>query len=89
MNYLGNFLQSTAEVCNPIRRPTSTQGEWMWNSTYQKLYESVKYIIKKGTSITCYNEKGQPHLETDVSDVGSRGGLAGKGQNAVQQGLGI
>ena len=38
-SYLGKFLPLIAEVCMLLRKLTSKKTEWMWNNTYQKLYE--------------------------------------------------
>ena len=70
MNYQGKFLPSTAEMCEPLRKHTSTKCKWTLKNTYQNLHDRVKIIIKKSVTIVLYNEKEQLYPETDVSDVG-------------------
>ena len=75
MNYLEKFLPSTAEVCEPLRKLTSSKCFWTWNDTYQCPYDGTKTIIKKNATMAFYNEKEQLYLETDVSGVGLGAGL--------------
>ena len=42
MNYLGKFLPSIAEVCEPLQKLTSSKCKWTWSSTYQNLADKVK-----------------------------------------------
>ena len=69
MNYLGKFLPSTTEVCEPLRKLTSSQCEWTWNNTYQRLYNRAKTTIKKDATIVFYIMKEQLYLETNMSGV--------------------
>ena len=45
INYLSKFSPHTADVFEPIRLLTSSKTEWVWNATYQKLFEKAKSII--------------------------------------------
>ena len=67
MNYLSKFSPKTEHLCEPLRKLTSTKGEQTWNNMYQKLYISVKCIIKN-VSMAFYNEK-KLYLETNASGV--------------------
>ena len=40
VNYLSKFSPMTAEICKPPRRMTSVNVTWMWNESYQEIYES-------------------------------------------------
>ena len=42
---------STAEVCESLRKLTSSKTEWTWNSTYQMLFYQAKPILKEDTWI--------------------------------------
>ena len=51
MSYPEKFSLSTADICDQLRGHISTKSNWIWNSMYQKQYESAKSIIKKDTSM--------------------------------------
>ena len=45
INYLSKFSPSTADICEPLRQLMSSETEWTWNATYQKLLNKAKSII--------------------------------------------
>ena len=59
MNYLGKFLPSTADVCEPLRQLISSKSEWGVNRIDQNLNNKTKNIIKKNVNIVFYNKKEQ------------------------------
>ena len=56
INYLGKFLPSTAEVCEPLRKLTSKKTRCMWTNI-PKLYKRAKSIIENNASMKFYNEQ--------------------------------
>ena len=38
----------------------SSKCEWMWNSTYKKLYGKAKNKVEEEATMTCYIEKELP-----------------------------
>ena len=57
MNYLGKIFPAALEVCEPLRKLTSSKSEWMWNNTYQQLFDKAKAIIIKDATTKFFNEK--------------------------------
>ena len=55
MSYLEKVSPVTMEVYKPLRKLTSSKSEWMWNSSYQHLYDKAKAIIKNNATMTFYN----------------------------------
>ena len=69
INYLGEFSPGTAEVCDPLQKLTSSRIMWMWNASYQQLFNKVKLLIKAEVSMKFYNDTKPLYLETDASRV--------------------
>ena len=69
INYLGKFSPGTAEVCEPLRKPTSSRMVWTWNASYQQLFDKAKSLIKVEVCTKFYNDTKLLYLETDASGV--------------------
>ena len=48
INYLGKFSPGTAEVCKPLQKLTSSRMMWIWNPSYQQLFDISKITYKSG-----------------------------------------
>ena len=70
INYLDEFSPSMVEVCESLRKLTSAKTEWMWNATYQKMFDNSKAIIKEDACMEFYDETKPLYIETDASEVG-------------------
>ena len=46
INYLSKFSPSTATICEPLQKLTSSRAVWMWNTSYQGIYDKTKSLIK-------------------------------------------
>ena len=46
INYLGKFSPGMAEVCKPLQKLTSSKMTWIWNASYQQLFNKEKSLIK-------------------------------------------
>ena len=69
INYLSRFSASTASACESLRQLTLSKVEWMWNASYQKLFDKAKWIIKENECMKFYDETQPLYLETDASGV--------------------
>ena len=58
-----------ADICEPLRKPTSARTELTWNATYQKIFEKAKSIIKEGICMKFYGETKPLYIEMDSSVV--------------------
>ena len=70
INYLGKFSPGTVEVCEPLRKLTSSKMTWTWNASYQQLFEKAKSLIKADVCMKFYDDTKPLYLETDASGVG-------------------
>ena len=59
INYLNKFSPSTDNVCESLRKLTSSKTEWSWNATYQKLFDKAKSIIKEDACMKFDDEAHQ------------------------------
>ena len=75
INYLGKFSPRTVEVCELLRKLTSFKAEWMWNATYQKMFEETKAVIKEDACMKFYDKTKLLYIKTDVSGVGLEAAL--------------
>ena len=49
---------------------TSAKTEWTWNTTYQKMSDKAKAVIKEDVCMKFYDETRPLYIETDVSEIG-------------------
>ena len=56
INYLGKFSPDMAEVCEPLRKLTSSKATWTWNASYQQLFAEVKSLIKANICMYFYDD---------------------------------
>ena len=69
INYLGKFSPGTAEVCEPLRKLTSTRVAWTWNTSYHQMFNKAKSFIKAEVCMKFYDDTKLLYLETDASGV--------------------
>ena len=70
INYLGKFSPSTVEVCEPLRKLTSTRVAWTWNASYQQMLNKAKSLTKAEVCMKFYDDTKLLYLEIDASGVG-------------------
>ena len=70
ISYLGKFSPGTADVCDPLRKLTSSKAIWTWNVSYQALLKKTKLLIKSDKHTKFYDDTKPLYLETDASGVG-------------------
>ena len=70
INYLGKFSPGTAEVCEALRKLTSTRVAWTWNVSYQQMFNRAKSLIKAEVCMKFYDDAKPLYLGTDVSGFG-------------------
>ena len=69
INYLDKFSPDTAELCELLRKLTSSKMTWTWNALYQQLFDKAKSIVKADVCMKFYNDAKPLYLETDASRV--------------------
>ena len=70
INYLNKFSPSTSEVCNLLRKLTSSKTTWTWCASYQQLFDKAKLLIKAEMCMKFYDDSKPFYLETDASGIG-------------------
>ena len=70
INYLGKFSPGKVEVCETLRKLTSSKATWTWNTSYQQLFAEARSLIKVDVCMKFYNDTKPLYLETDASGVG-------------------
>ena len=70
INCLGKFSPGTMEVCDPLRKLTSSKVTWTWNASYQSLFVKPKLLIKSDMCIRFYDDTKPLYLKTNASRVG-------------------
>ena len=70
IKYLGKFSPGTVEVCEPLRKLTSTSVAWTWNASYHQMFNKAKSLIKAEVCMELYDDTKALYLETDASGVG-------------------
>ena len=69
INYLNKLSPGMSEACKPLRKLTSSNLTWMWNASYQKLFDKAKSLIKAEMCMKFYDYTKPLYLETDASGV--------------------
>ena len=69
INYLGKFSPGTTDVCDPLCQLTSSKVTWIWNASYQVLFNKAKSLIKADMCMAFYDGIKPLYLETDASRV--------------------
>ena len=58
------------EVYKPLRKLMSSKTTWIWNISYQQLFDKAKLLIKVEMCMKFYDDTKALYLETDVSGIG-------------------
>ena len=69
INYLSKFSPDTSEVCEPLRKLTSSKAMWTWDAMYQQQFEKAKSLIKVEMCMKLYNDTKPLYLKTDATGI--------------------
>ena len=47
VKYLGKFLSSLSDICEPLRRLTHKDAAWNWNSEHDEAFQNIKNAVTK------------------------------------------
>ena len=50
-----------SEVCEPLRKLTSSKTTWTWNASYQQLFDKAKSLIKVEMCMKFYDDTKPLH----------------------------
>ena len=57
-------------ICKPLQNLTSSRAAWIWNASYQAIYDKAKSFIKADACMKFHDQSKPLYPETDVSGVG-------------------
>ena len=57
VKYLSKFLQALSEMCEPLRRLTHKNAEWIWTHEQEDAFERVKEAVVKAPVLKYFSEK--------------------------------
>ena len=70
INYLSKFSPDMLEVCEPLRKLTSSKTTWTWNASYKQLFEKAKLLIKAEMCMKFYDDTKPLYLKIDAFRIG-------------------
>ena len=69
INYQNKFSPCTSEAYKLLRKLTSSKATWMWNASYQQVFNKAKSLIKVEMCLKFYDDSKPLYLKTDASGV--------------------
>ena len=69
MTYIIEISPTTVKVCQPLGKIMPSKYEWKWNSTFQKLYDKARNILRKKQPWHSTIKEEHLYLETDALGV--------------------
>ena len=70
ISYLNKFSPGTSEACELLRKLMSSKATWMWNTSYQQLFDKAKSLIKAEMCMKFYDDTKLLYLKTDACGIG-------------------
>lgn len=80
VNYLAKFLPHLSDVCEPLRRLTDMDVEWVWLPTHDSALDTVKQLVTCHPVLKYYNLHDEVTLQCDASETGLGAVLLQNGQ---------
>ena len=69
MNYLSKFLPNLANVVEPLRRPTHTDGAWTWKKEHKESMQTIRIIMVETSLLQYYNPNKELTIQCDASSI--------------------
>ena len=80
VNYLAKFVPHLADECEPLRRLTDKDADWVWEKHQQDAFDRVKQLVAD-YPILCYYDVNLPvTIQCDSSETGLGAALLQDGQ---------
>eukprot|EP00112_Aurelia_sp_Birch-Aquarium-sp1_P000531 Seg1051.5 transcript_id=Seg1051.5/GoldUCD/mRNA.D3Y31 product="Retrovirus-related Pol polyprotein from transposon 17.6" pseudo=true protein_id=Seg1051.5/GoldUCD/D3Y31 len=68
--YLGKFLSSLSDICEPLRRLTHKDAVWNWNSEHDEAFQNIKNAVTKAPVLKFFDPNMQIEGQGDASSKG-------------------
>ena len=70
VNYLGKFMPNLSNEMQPLNNLLKNDVQWIWSSTQDKAFKTVKDKISDSTMLSYYDSRKGLTLENDASEYG-------------------
>ena len=70
INYLQQFIPRLSENTAPLREMNKEGVTFMWNETYQKVFEDIKELVRQDIVLAYYDRKKPVTVQCDYSKQG-------------------
>ena len=68
--YLSKFLPHLSDITKPLRLLTQKDVDWVWDSTHQEAFETLKKAVSSAPILRYYNLEEEVFLQCDASQSG-------------------
>ena len=70
VNQLSKFSPQLAEKTNPLRDLLSTKNQWLWGSSQQQAFRTIKEELSSSRILALYDAKRNTRVSADASSYG-------------------
>ena len=70
VNYLSRFLPKLSDICEPLRRLTDKNAEWLWTKVHNDAVETIKHLISREPLLSYYRLEDEVTIQCDASQTG-------------------
>ena len=79
VTYLSPFLPSLSTHTAPLRKLLKKESEFMWNPTYQEVFNQIKKVVCKDTTLWYFDVQKPVTVQVDASKKGLGAALLQEG----------
>ena len=80
VNYLAKFVPHPADECEPLRRLTDKDADWVWEKHHQDTFDHVKQLVADYPVLRYYDVNLPVTIQCDSSKTGLGTALLQDGQ---------
>ena len=80
VNYLAKFVPHLADECEPLRRLTDKEADWVWEKHHQDAFDRVKQLVADYPVLRYYDVNLPVTIQCDSSETGLGAALLQDGQ---------
>ena len=80
INYLQQFIPNLSEHTAPLRELDKDGTVFVWNDTYQEVYENVKSLVSEDITLAYYDRTKPVEVQCDYSQEGLGAALVQDGR---------
>ena len=70
VNYLSRFLPKLSDICEPLRRLTDKNAEWLRTKVHNDAVETIKHLISREQILRYYRLEDKVTIQCDASQTG-------------------